>query len=185
MAGSAHGAQVPPAAIASALRRAGAGELSDTALRRALYTSDASLYRVLPAVVAWPRDAGEVAAALSASRRLGVPLTCRGAGTSIAGNAVGTGRDPGFLPEHLVDREPRPRGRCRRVQPGVVQAQLQARQPRARAAVRPGSVDAGPVHDRRHDRQRLVRLTVAALRPYLGQRAGPGRADGRRRGRLG
>jgi FAD/FMN-containing dehydrogenase/Fe-S oxidoreductase len=126
MAGSASGAQVPPAAIASALRRAGAGELSDTALRRALYASDASLYRVPPAVVAWPRDAGEVAAALSACRSLGVPLTCRGAGTSIAGNAVGTGVILDFSRNFCRIESLDPIAGAAVVQPGVVQARLQA-----------------------------------------------------------
>ena len=41
------------AELAAELRRAGLAEVSDTTLRRALYTSDASLYRVTPAVVAW------------------------------------------------------------------------------------------------------------------------------------
>ncbi len=126
MAGSARGAQVPPAAIASALRRAGAGELSDTALRRALYASDASLYRVPPAVVAWPRDAGEVAAALSACRSLGVPLTCRGAGTSIAGNAVGTGVILDFSRNFCRIESLDHQAGAAVVQPGVVQARLQA-----------------------------------------------------------
>ena len=41
----------PPAAdVAAELRRAGVGEVSASSLRRALYASDASLYRVVPAV---------------------------------------------------------------------------------------------------------------------------------------
>jgi FAD/FMN-containing dehydrogenase/Fe-S oxidoreductase len=45
----------------------------------------------VPAVVAFPRDAGEIVAALTTCRELGVPLTPRGGGTSIAGNALSTG----------------------------------------------------------------------------------------------
>jgi FAD/FMN-containing dehydrogenase/Fe-S oxidoreductase len=41
--------------------------------------------------VAFPRDIDEAAAALAVAARLGVPVTSRGAGTSIAGNAVGAG----------------------------------------------------------------------------------------------
>ena len=44
-----------------------------------------------PALVAFPRDADEVVAVVETCLELGVPLTARGAGTSIAGNAVGTG----------------------------------------------------------------------------------------------
>ena len=78
--------------IAAALRRAGIGEVDVSARRRAEYSTDASLYRVLPAAVAFPRDADEVTSALEVCRGLGVPLIARGAGTSLAGNAVGTGR---------------------------------------------------------------------------------------------
>jgi FAD/FMN-containing dehydrogenase/Fe-S oxidoreductase len=112
-------------AVAAALRRAGVADVDDSVLERALYSSDASLYRVVPAVVAHPRGTGEVAAALEVCRTLGVPLTCRGAGTSIAGNAVGTGVVLDFS-RHMnevlgVD----PDARTATVQPGVVQARLQ------------------------------------------------------------
>jgi FAD/FMN-containing dehydrogenase len=62
-----------------------------SARRRAEYSTDASLYRVAPELVAFPRDADEVVAVVETCLELGVPLTARGAGTSIAGNAVGTG----------------------------------------------------------------------------------------------
>jgi FAD/FMN-containing dehydrogenase/Fe-S oxidoreductase len=111
--------------VADALRRAGLRELSHTTLRRALYTSDASAFRVVPAVVAYPRDADEVAAALAACTALGVPLTCRGAGTSIAGNSVGTGVILDFSRNLASIASLDPDARAATVQPGVVQAQLQ------------------------------------------------------------
>jgi FAD/FMN-containing dehydrogenase/Fe-S oxidoreductase len=83
----------PPAPadeLAAALRRAGLSEVETGTRRRAEYSSDASNYRVIPAVVAFPRSADEVIAALSVGRELGVPVTGRGAGTSIAGNALST-----------------------------------------------------------------------------------------------
>src|SRR5476649_2289795 len=76
--------------IAHALRSAGV-VVDESNLSRALYSTDASLYRVVPQVVTLPRDADEVIATLSVCRELGVPLTTRGGGTSIAGNAIGTG----------------------------------------------------------------------------------------------
>jgi FAD/FMN-containing dehydrogenase/Fe-S oxidoreductase len=45
----------------------------------------------VPSVVVFPRHIDEAAAALDIARRTGVPVTSRGAGTSIAGNAVGSG----------------------------------------------------------------------------------------------
>ncbi|HVW43525.1 MAG TPA: FAD-linked oxidase C-terminal domain-containing protein [Amycolatopsis sp.] len=79
------------APLVQALRRAGVTEVDDSRRRRAEYSTDASLYRVLPSVVVFPHDGDEVGAVLDTCRSLGVPLTARGAGTSIAGNAVGTG----------------------------------------------------------------------------------------------
>jgi FAD/FMN-containing dehydrogenase/Fe-S oxidoreductase len=77
--------------LESALRKAGLSEIDTTPRRRAEYSSDASNYRVVPTVVAFPRSADEMIAALAVSRELGVPLAGRGAGTSIAGNALSTG----------------------------------------------------------------------------------------------
>ncbi|MCK8437171.1 FAD-binding oxidoreductase [Streptomyces sp. D2-8] len=55
------------------------------------YAYDASNYRVLPRAVAFPRTADDVVAVLRACRAAGVPVTARGGGTSMAGNAVGLG----------------------------------------------------------------------------------------------
>jgi FAD/FMN-containing dehydrogenase/Fe-S oxidoreductase len=123
--------------VAAALRAAGLADLSDSALHRALYSSDASLYRVVPTVVAHPRNAGEVAAALAVCRGLGVPVTCRGAGTSIAGNAIGAGvvLDFGKHMNRVLHVDPD--ASTATVQPGVVQDQLQR-------AVAPAGLRFGP-----------------------------------------
>ncbi|GAB3185710.1 FAD-binding and (Fe-S)-binding domain-containing protein [Nesterenkonia halophila] len=110
--------------IAAALRAAGVAGVDDSTLTRGMYSSDASLYRVVPQVVARPDHVEQLQAVHEVSRELGVPLTMRGAGTSIAGNAVGEGivvdtRDLDGILE--VD----PEARTARVQPGVVHAQLQ------------------------------------------------------------
>jgi FAD/FMN-containing dehydrogenase/Fe-S oxidoreductase len=55
------------------------------------YAYDASNYRVPPRAVAFPRSAEDVVAVLRACRETGVPVTARGGGTSMAGNAVGPG----------------------------------------------------------------------------------------------
>lgn len=46
---------------------------------------------MVPVAVAFPRAVEEIVAALAVCREHGVPLTVRGGGTSVAGNAVGTG----------------------------------------------------------------------------------------------
>ncbi|WLW57431.1 FAD-binding and (Fe-S)-binding domain-containing protein [Streptomyces sp. YU58] len=56
-----------------------------------LYAYDASNYRVPPRAVVFPRGADDVVAVLRACREARVPVTARGGGTSMAGNAVGPG----------------------------------------------------------------------------------------------
>ncbi|SDO20439.1 FAD-binding and (Fe-S)-binding domain-containing protein [Geodermatophilus sp. DSM 45219] len=127
----------PDADLLAALRRAGVGDVDDSGLARALYASDASLYRVLPQAVVRPRHPDEIEATLAVCRELGVPLTARGAGTSIAGNAVGTGvvvDTSRYLSRvHAID----PEARTATVDPGVVQAALQT-------AARPYGLRFGP-----------------------------------------
>ncbi|NEA65086.1 FAD-binding and (Fe-S)-binding domain-containing protein [Streptomyces sp. SID12488] len=55
------------------------------------YAYDASNYRVPPRAVVFPRSADDVVAVVRACREAGVPVTARGGGTSMAGNAVGPG----------------------------------------------------------------------------------------------
>jgi FAD/FMN-containing dehydrogenase/Fe-S oxidoreductase len=60
-------------------------------LTRAQFAYDASNYRLTPAAVAHPRDIDDVIALVREAHRLHIPVTTRGSGTSMAGNAVGTG----------------------------------------------------------------------------------------------
>lgn len=55
---------------------------------RAIYSTDASNYRYIPLGVVVPRDAADVMEAVRTARQLGVPITHRGAGTSLAGQAT-------------------------------------------------------------------------------------------------
>ena len=111
--------------VVEALARNGVGDVDDSTLARALYSTDASLYRVVPQVVVRPRDADEVIATVAACAETGTPLTSRGAGTSIAGNAVGTGVVMDFTRHlnriHDIDAE----AMTARVDPGTVHAVLQ------------------------------------------------------------
>jgi FAD/FMN-containing dehydrogenase/Fe-S oxidoreductase len=89
------------------------------------YAYDASNYRVPPRAVAFPRGADDVVAVVRACRGTGVPLTARGGGTSMAGNAVGPGVVLDFsryMNRILdIDRE----ARTARVEAGVILDALQ------------------------------------------------------------
>ncbi|WP_019854447.1 FAD-binding and (Fe-S)-binding domain-containing protein [Actinopolyspora mortivallis] len=87
---------------------------------RALYATDASNYRRVPQGVVFPRDENDVAATLDVARQYGLPVTSRGAGTSVAGNAMGEGLVLDFS-RHMNHIEwLDPHRRLARVQPGVV-----------------------------------------------------------------
>ncbi|WP_051275089.1 FAD-binding and (Fe-S)-binding domain-containing protein [Cellulomonas sp. URHD0024] len=101
------------------------GSVDDSSRRRAEYSTDASNYRVVPQVVAFPQDTDDVEAALEVSRDLGVPLTARGGGTSVAGNAVGTGIVLDFSRHVNRILSIDPSEQTARVEPGVVMAALQ------------------------------------------------------------
>ncbi|WP_280891177.1 FAD-binding and (Fe-S)-binding domain-containing protein [Streptomyces sp. LBL] len=73
------------------LRRAVRGEVGFDVTSRALVTMDASNYRRVPLGVVAPRDTDDVAAVLAVCRAHRVPVVPRGGGTSIAGQATGTG----------------------------------------------------------------------------------------------
>ena len=111
--------------VAAELRRAGVSGVDDSTITRALYSTDASLYRVVPQLVVQPRSVEEILATVDTCRRTGTPLTSRGAGTSIAGNAIGTGVVMDFTRHlnrvHEIDVE----ARTARVDPGAVHAVLQ------------------------------------------------------------
>jgi FAD/FMN-containing dehydrogenase/Fe-S oxidoreductase len=60
-------------------------------LTRQLYATDASIYQIEPAAVAFPRSAREASTIIRAAADAGVSVTPRGAGTSLVGNAIGDG----------------------------------------------------------------------------------------------
>lgn len=101
------------------------GEVAFGALRRAEYAQDASTYRQVPSAVVLPADTDELAAALDACHRLNVAVTLRGAGTSIAGQAVGDGVviDTSRHLDRVLEVDPE--ARTAKVEPGLVQAALQ------------------------------------------------------------
>ncbi len=112
--------------LGSSLRAAVRGEVRTDAGTRALYATDASNYRVPPRAVVLPRCVDDVCAVVACCREQGVPLTARGAGTSIAGNAIGPGVILDFSRHLDAVLELDPSARLARVQPGVVLDTLQA-----------------------------------------------------------
>lgn len=113
------------AGLARALSGAVRGDVLFDAKARALYACDASNYRIPPAGVVLPRDVDDVVAAVATCAGFGAPITQRGAGTSVVGNAIGPGIviDNSRYLNAIVDIDPRLRRAV--VEPGVVLDDLQ------------------------------------------------------------
>ncbi|XVH31831.1 FAD-binding and (Fe-S)-binding domain-containing protein [Haloferacaceae archaeon DSL9] len=112
-------------ALAQTLRDRVRGEVQFDEYAQVLYATDGSIYRARPAGVVCPRDAEDVRAAVRVAADHGVPVLPRGAGTSLAGQAVGPGCVVLDLSRHMdsivdVDLEEK----RATVQPGVVQDRL-------------------------------------------------------------
>jgi FAD/FMN-containing dehydrogenase/Fe-S oxidoreductase len=110
--------------LAQRLRADVSGEVMFDEYTRRLFARDASMYAITPLGVVFPRDADDVVAAVAAARDHDVPVVPRGAGTSLAGQTVGSGLvlDLSRHLSRIVDLDPE--AKVARVQPGVVQDEL-------------------------------------------------------------
>jgi FAD/FMN-containing dehydrogenase/Fe-S oxidoreductase len=114
----------PSAELAEALRGVVGSQVRFDSYTRRLFSRDASMYAIEPIGVVFPRDAADVAAVTSTAAEFDVSVLPRGAGTSLAGQTVGRSVVMD-LSRHMdkiieIDAE----RRTARVQPGVVQEQL-------------------------------------------------------------
>ena len=66
-------------------------EIAFDDLTRHLYATDASLYQLEPAAVAFPQSAQQASSIITAAADAGVPITPRGAGSGLSGGAIGDG----------------------------------------------------------------------------------------------
>jgi FAD/FMN-containing dehydrogenase/Fe-S oxidoreductase len=100
------------------------GEFSVDPTLRQLYATDASVYEEMPLAVAHPRSEADLAALIKLAARHGVGLIPRTAGTSLAGQVVGSGMVVD-MSRHMtrilsVDSE----NRTVLVEPGVIRNEL-------------------------------------------------------------
>ena len=106
------------------LRRVVEGDVRFDAYSRLLYSTDASMYQVEPIGVAIPRHAGDVQAVLEVANRLGAPILARGGGTSLTGQTVNHAVVLDFSRYMNGVLEVNPEEQWVRVQPGLVQDEL-------------------------------------------------------------
>lgn len=116
------------------------GNISQAAFDRTtriLFSTDASIYHMMPVGVAWPRNKDEVLAAVDIAARHNIPVLPRGGGSSLAGQAIGHALILDFSRHMDKILEINPERRTVHVQPGVLLGQLNK-------ALRPYQLQFGP-----------------------------------------
>src|SRR5688572_8324900 len=105
----------------------GAGcEIAFDNLTRQLYATDASIYQIEPAAVAFPKTAQEASSAIQFAAEDGMAVIPRGAGTGLVGGALGDGLIVDFARHNQQISELQLEARTVRVGAGVVLDQLNA-----------------------------------------------------------
>ncbi|MFQ5435861.1 MAG: FAD-binding and (Fe-S)-binding domain-containing protein, partial [Anaerolineae bacterium] len=123
--------------FANELQKRISGELHTDEISRILYSTDASIYQVMPHGVLIPKTMDDVQAAVELAAQYRVPLLARTAGSSLAGQAVNAALVVDFT-RHLDQiLELNVAERWVRVQPGVVLDRMNA-------YLRPHSLQFGP-----------------------------------------
>src|SRR5438477_6753887 len=117
--------KVDARALEDALRAAVRGEVRFDDGARALYSTDSSNYRQVPIGVVIPRDKDDVIATVELCRKFGAPITCRGGGTSLAGQCCNVAVIIDFTKYMNRVLEIDVKHKLARVEPGLVLDELQ------------------------------------------------------------
>jgi len=82
---------VSPDKIAADLAEIIRGDVFSDILHRTAFSTDSSIYQITPLCVIAPRDGTDVAAAVRYAAANNIPVVARGAGSGLAGEALGSG----------------------------------------------------------------------------------------------
>jgi FAD/FMN-containing dehydrogenase/Fe-S oxidoreductase len=112
--------EIKRATVARTLRKNQSGEVRFDPTSRRLYSADASIYQIEPLGVVIPKSAADLRTIVQVAAEMEVPITARGGGTSLSGQAIGAGIivDCSKYLHSILDIDPA--ARAVRVQPGVV-----------------------------------------------------------------
>jgi FAD/FMN-containing dehydrogenase/Fe-S oxidoreductase len=110
----------------SRLRRNVRGAVKWDEISRALYASTASVVEMWPSCIVEPMDADDVIKTMQFAREHQVPVTCRGAGSGVAGQSLGQGIILDFAVHMNRILETQPSEGWARVQPGLVKDDFDA-----------------------------------------------------------
>ena len=95
------------------------GDIRNDLASRILYSTDASIYQIEPQGVVIPRTQDDLQAAVELAAKYKIPVLPRGAGTSLAGQAIGKALilDCSRWLDHIVEVNPEEKYAV--VEPGV------------------------------------------------------------------
>ena len=106
------------------LQRATSGDLRTDPVTRTLYSTDASIYKIMPKGVFIPKTQDELQAAVELAAKYKIPILPRGSGSSLAGQAVGDALilDLSRYLDKILDIDPETHTAT--VEPGVILSDL-------------------------------------------------------------
>lgn len=116
----------PASGVVEELSAAMPGRVRADALARTIYAVDASIYEIIPAAVVLPQDVDDVVRCVQICSRHQMPVVPRGAGTGLAGGAVGAGVVVDVSRHLRRIRRLDPAAGTAEVEPGVVLDELNA-----------------------------------------------------------
>src|SRR5438874_105357 len=102
------------------------GDVRFDRISQALYSTDASVYQILPLGVVIPKSREDVIRTVKICGEQGASITARGGGTSQAGQAIGAGVQLDFSKHLNKILEFEPEAQRVRVEPGIVLDELNA-----------------------------------------------------------
>ena len=118
--------KVDAGALERELKQQITGEVRFDSISRALYSTDASVYKIRPLGVVIPKTREDIIRIVEICGRLRCPITMRGGGTSQAGQAIGEGIQVDTSKYYNRVLEVNAAERWARVEPGVVLDELNA-----------------------------------------------------------
>ncbi len=83
--------QLKPDFIRKNLKGKLKGEISTDEISRYFYSTDASVYRIMPTAVVYPKDKRDVQEVVRFAKEHGIPVHARGAGSGLGGASLGPG----------------------------------------------------------------------------------------------
>src|SRR5579863_5457291 len=118
--------RIDASALEGELRKQLEGEVRFDALSLALYSTDASVYKIRPLGVVIPKTREDIIRTVEICGRFRCPITMRGGGTSQAGQAIGEGIQVDTSKYYNRVLEVNAAERWARVEPGIVLDELNA-----------------------------------------------------------